>query len=1438
MNRMLPALLLALATPAPAPAAAAEYTGPGRLMMKDLPSAPFPHPAREHGHRYRGTFYPADRHYSDSTVAIFIPDGFRGGPAVDLVFHFHGWFNHVAKALDEFALLDQFAASGCNAVLVVPQGPRDAADSFGGKIEEPGGFERFLADVMAVLHGVPGLEQAQPGRIILSGHSGGYRVMAHILDRGGVADRVKEVWLFDALYAETEKYQDWWDAARGRLLNIYTERGGTKAETERWMAALAARGTPFLAARDDAVTPEALSQNRLIFLTTDLGHDDVLARRRTFERFIRTSCLSPIAAAPAASPEGATVPRVVPLDGQEWLIARDPQNVGRSEQWWAAPRAEAKPTRVPWIIQDAFPGYHGVAWYWRAFTPPRDPHAAGRCLLRFWAVDYAAEAWLNGTRLGAHEGGESPFTLDATDAIRPGAPNLLAVRVLNPVHEPIDGIVLGETPHRNKALPYTSGSAWNQGGIIDSVELLITPAVRLADLVVRADPHTGVFEIEAEIDNARPDQVRASLAVSAAPANGGETIAAAHQEQTLPPGPSRVTARLAVPDRRLWELNDPFLYRVTARVQAQDATSWDETSLRTGFRDFRFERGYFRLNGRRIYVRSSHTGNCCPIGLELPHDPDLLRRDLINAKAMRFNMIRFIAGVAKRYQLDLCDEIGLMVYEESYAAWCLADSPHMARRYDESVLGMVRRDRHHPSVDIWGLLNETPEGPVFRHAAGLLPELREIDDSRLVLLNSGRWDQQGGSVAGIDIWHNAERTDPCVTRNGTDHVIRALGITWAPAQLALHPGRDGDYAALRWTAPEASEVRLAAVFRSIAEHATTDVHVLHNGRPLFDGAIHVGGAGPQAEFAQAFSVAAGDHLDFICGFGNGDYGADTTALAVRIDPGAGRIFDAAADFSPRENPSGTWSYGQLDPGVAPDAGTFRVFPSGTTETRLGSLSNPGSATWQDVLADKHPYQRVPHTAETITTLRTIDGGGLPLFLSEYGIGSAVDLPRAVRWYEQLGKTEVEDAQFYRARWNEFLADWARWRLAEAFARPEDFFTQSNARMAEQRLLGLNAIRANPSVVGYSLTGTVDQGMTGEGLWTTFREPKPGTADALSDGFAPLRWCLFAEPVHVYRRAPVRLEALLANEDALAPGEYPVRLAVVGPAQTRVLERSLTVTVPGPAADGQEPPLVLPVFRKEVLIDGPPGRYRFLATFERGAAAAGEEIAFHVDDPETMPPVETEVVLCGDDPSLARWLSDRGIRTRPFAASDPRPGEVILVAAAGALAGDPADAELIARIEGGATAVFLSPAAFAGPDHPAASLPPALQGALISLPSWLYHKDEWAKQHPIFAGLPAGGLLDYTYYRELIPDHGWTGSAPPDEAVCGGINAAQGYSSGLFVAVYRLGAGRCIINTLRIRESLGANPAAERLLRNMLRYGGEASDVTTAPGVSHAAMVGR
>ncbi len=1127
------------------------------------------------------------------------------------------------------------------------------------------------------------------------------------------------------------------------------------------------------------------------------------------------------------SPKPMISPSVLSLNGSDWFLAVDPQNIGVEQKWFNAPMPEAKKTKVPWIMQDAFPGYHGVAWYWRDFTAPANPHSRGRMLLRFWQVDYKADVWLNGESVGTHEGGETPFLLDVTDAIKPGQANRLTVRVLNPTHEPIDGIVLGETAHRNKALPYSPGSAWNQGGIMDDVELLTTPAVRVTDVFVRPDWQTGDIQVRIDIQN-DADPAEGRLDYSIAPAAGGETVLSGRFDRALSPGSYRFQAKLRVDSPRLWELNDPFLYRLTVRLSSGRSDSFDEHSVRFGYRDFRVDKGYFRVNGKRIFLRSSHTGNCCPIGLEMPHDPDFLRRDLINAKFMGFNMIRFISGVAKRYQLDLCDEIGLMVYEESYAGWCMGYSPKFAERYNESVFGMIRRDRNHPSVVIWGLLNETNSGPVFQHAVGVLGSLRDQDDSRLVILNSGRWNF-ADSVAGIEAWQNSDRVDPCVNFNPTSQPISGLGITWAPKQLAFHPGQNGEYAVVRWTAPSDDAVEVDAFFSSIAQGATTDVHILHNRQAVYDGFINVNTAGPVQKHSAKLSVRKGDRIDFVCGYGNGNYGGDTTALAVSIKISEGKTFDAAAGFSSKQNPNGVWSYGQLAPGQAPNPDSFQPFPMGKIAQQQGIVSNPGSRAWEDILDDRHPYQRVPHTADIVRYLRTVPGAaGTPLFISEYGIGSACDLVRLVRLYEQAGKSEAEDGRLYRLYRDQFLADWDRWKMSEAFDRPEDFFAQSNARMAGQRLLGLNAIRANPAIVGYSLTGTLDQGMTAEGLWTTFRELKPGTADAMFDGFAPLRWCLFVEPVNVYRNTPVRLEAVLANEDALAPGDYPVTLQVVGPRQNRIFEKQIMVRIPNRSTES-EPPFAIPVHSDAVTLDGPAGKYRFIAAFQRGAAAAGETVEFYMDDPATMPKVEFPVVVWGEDPALVQWLSGHQISTKPFSPTDPRTREVILVSdKAPTPGGVIAFRPLLERIAQGSSAIFLCPEIFSDGKSNVAWLPLRNKGSIVGLPSWLYHKEEWCKRHPIFEGLPAPGLMDYTFYRELIPDIVFSGQDAPDEVVAAGINASIGYSSGLLMAVYRLGEGRFIVNTLQIRNNLKHHPAAERFLRNLLRFAAEDSDQAIKP----------
>ncbi len=1123
--------------------------------------------------------------------------------------------------------------------------------------------------------------------------------------------------------------------------------------------------------------------------------------------------------------------KVLSLDGDDWLIAKDPDNAGRDQEWFRAVRADCKPIRVPWILEAAFPDYDGVVWYYKAVRIPLNPHGNGRTLLRFWAVDFKADVWLNGIHLGGHEGSETPFTLDATDAVRPGEDNLLAVRVLNPTETPIDGIRLNMTPRGLKTRPHQVGLAFNHGGILDSVEILLAPAARIADVFAKADPATGEIRVETAIVNTGVAPVSGTLEITVAPHRTGPTLRCVKQDVSVQPGENTVCCSVKIEQPRLWELNDPYLYRVTVALRTNEhPDSRDETSVKTGFREFVFRDGYFRLNGKRIFFRCSHTCNHAPIGLRLPHDPDLFRRDLINAKMMGLNAIRFIAGMPTRYQLDLADELGLMVYEECQAAWMTMEvTPKFAEWFDNATREMILRDRNHPSVVIWGLLNESASDEVNRHAAKTLKLVRELDDTRMVFFNSGRWDLRegapgGGFPPGIACRRRISGLEPFVARNDSDETVRVLGIVWEPGRLATHPGPNGEYGVVRWIAPVDAKCRVSAVFEDITElTTTTDVHVLHNGNPLFAGGINVRGGGDRAAYEGSVVVKQGDTLDFAVGRGNGNYGGDTTALDVVIKTESGE-FDAAKDFSDKDKPGSPWVYGMLAAADAPDSCTFRPFENAEdSPVQFGTLSNPGSMTWENTLDDHHPYRRVPHTADIIEFLRTVggkpynivnsQGGGKPYFPSEYGIGSGVNWPRVLRLFEQHGNPDSPDRHFYQAQYDAFLKDYDRWNMHEVFGRPEAFFQASIARMAGQRTLSLGAIRSNPATVGYSLTGTVDQVMGGEGLWTTFRELKPGTTDAIFDGFAPLRWCTFVEPVNVYSGDDVTLDVVLANEDVLKPGKYPALAWVFGPDGEKLFEKSFEITI-----EEGEQPFALAALTERVRIAGPTGRYRLVVAFEKAAAAAGGETEFYVYGKDDMPPVEHEVVVWGEDAELEAWLGQNGIRTVKFDSSAPVEKSQLILATATppAPGGDEAFADLVKRIENGSRVVFLCPEVFRKGDDSTGYLPLEQRGRIGNPQQWLYHVDQWAKRHPVFEGLQAGGLMDYSYYREILPESFFIDTETPEEAIAGGNNASLRYESGLMTALYRRGKGRFLINTLLIRENLGSIPQAERLLRNMLR----------------------
>ena len=951
----------------------------------------------------------------------------------------------------------------------------------------------------------------------------------------------------------------------------------------------------------------------------------------------------------------------LPLD-EGWLIGTDANNIGRDQRWFRGPQPGAKTTRVPSIIQQSFPAYHGVAWYWLEFNPDRHPLADGRYLLRFNAVDYLADVWLNGSYLGGHEGGETPFTFDVTNVIRPGQHNNLAVRVLNPDDKPIDGIVLAETPHRNKVVNFTSGNQYDFGGILEPVELLFKPAIRISDIYVKADWKTGLVRVQTSLQNASGRLLRGHLHLTFTDTSSGAVVSTDANVVDMPDREIEVHHQVSIDNHQLWQMDDPQLYQLSAMLESAEIDGHDHSSVQFGFRDFRITDGYFRLNGKRIFLKSTHTGNHTPFGQVIPPDgyADLLRRDMLYAKSSGFNTVRFIAGLARPYQLDLCDQLGLLVYEESSASWLLKDSPKMKVRYEASVREMILRDRNHPSVVIWGILNETEDGPVFREAEASLPLVRSFDETRLALLASGR----------------------------------------------------------------------------------------------FDGHLEIGSASnpgsSQWEHVWGKEAAGGGHVAM-------------------------------------------------------------VYPSG-----------PGSG-------DFHLYPTVPQTPETNNMMRTLGHGGKPVFLSEYGIGSMMDVIHEARMYEEAGiPKEAEDFIYILSMAERLSADWARFGMETVYPYPEVLLQISQKKMARHRLLGFNLIRSNPMICGFNLTGMLDHALTGEGVWRFWRDWKPGLFDAMRDGWAPVRWCLFVEPTHTYVGRPVTLEAVLANEDVLRPGDYPAQFRVWGPKGT-AWDKKATISIPDDAKDSG--PLAVPVMKEEAVIQGPPGTYELVPYIQKGIAPPETSWQFYLSDASSLPRIQRTILTWGVPRNVELWLESHGMSIVPLASAPTGSRDIILV---GNVSSDQSAVHqwrrLAERSAMGATTVFLSPLAFSRDGDAASWLPLVNKGRIYKFHDWLYHKECVAKPHPVFEGLQADGILDWYYFGPVLPSYVFDGQNVPDEvmavAFAAGYSTPGGYASGVLLGLYKFGAGQFVINSFPVLEHIDSHPVADRLLLNIVKHAANLSQGQT------------
>lgn len=460
--------------------------------------------------------------------------------------------------------------------------------------------------------------------------------------------------------------------------------------------------------------------------------------------------------------------------------------------------------------------------------------------------------------------------------------------------------------------------------------------------------------------------------------------------------------------------------------------------------------------------------------------------------------------------------------------------------------------------------------------------------------------------------------------------------------------------------------------------------------------------------------------------------------------------------------------------------------------------------------DVHCYPTSPHDEHTYDYLMKVGTGMRPVIISEYGIGTNFNVIHEARMFEQYGADpDLCDYKWVREQSEGLKRDFSKFGFDRVYPFPETMLIESQRLGARQRTLGFNLIRANPQIAGFSMTGLLDHGMCGEGLWSYWRRWKPEMFDAISDGFSPLRFCLMTWKTNAYSGPEFRVKASLATEDALRPGRYSASFRIVRDCVT-VWSKDTEIVIP------ESMPLAVPVFDERIALDVPTGRYTLLANLNNGGSPTGEKLDFYITDTSYLNAQGTSVRVWGVNEKAAAFMTCRGVNVLPFSGETDLP----------VIVGNPEDHgddakwnSLRTAAENGHKTVFMQSRLFL--DHPELTAKTGFADfRCVYTQDFLYHKEYVPMPHPIFDGLRPG-MMDLDYVSTVFPHETIETEASP-EPICSGFVTGSiwvegSYRSSYSIAEWKTGRGSVILSMPYVLKNIGDNPVADILLINTVKY---------------------
>jgi beta-glucuronidase len=344
--------------------------------------------------------------------------------------------------------------------------------------------------------------------------------------------------------------------------------------------------------------------------------------------------------------------------------------------------------------------YEGTVWYKKSFDYQLRNNA--RLFVYFGAANYVADVYLNGEKLGQHEGGFTPFNFEITRLVRETG-NFLVVKVDN--------------KRRRDAVPTLMTDWWNYGGLTRQVALIETPATFVYDYAIQLQK--GTRDRIGGWVRLNGSRLRQRITVRIPEAGVSRSIT------TDENGYAAVDFRSSL---KLWSPDDPKLYDVIVEAET------DQVRDQIGFRSIETRGTDILLNGQPIFLRGICMHEEAPLRGGRAYSREDASTLLGWAKDLGANFVRLAHYPHNELTIREADRMGILLWAEIPVYWTILwDNPATLENARNQLGEMIARDKNRAAVVIWSVANETPLSDArLSFLKNLVSHARTLDPGRLV----------------------------------------------------------------------------------------------------------------------------------------------------------------------------------------------------------------------------------------------------------------------------------------------------------------------------------------------------------------------------------------------------------------------------------------------------------------------------------------------------------------------------------------------------------------------------------------------------------------------------------------------------------------------------------------------------------------------------------